>query len=479
MGKIEELFNRAKIIGEVIDQKIKERKNILILGHLDADGITSASIIAKAILRKNGRFVVRIINNLKLKTVYELKEEDYDFYIFCELGAGMGRQIKEILNDKWIVIDHHQINEDEKSIDNVINSWQFGIDGTREISAAGMSYIVALTMDKNNIDLSCLAIVGALGDKQDQGEGRSVMGLNEIIVKDAIESGCLKVTKDLMFYGRETKPIHEAIASTTTPFIPGLTGNRDSCLATLTSAGIKLKEGVRWRTIAELSEEEKGKVVEAIIPYLTLTPNAVDKVRELIGNIYTLEREDEHTSLRDGREFATLLNACGRTGNGGVGVSICLGDRDFALQEGERILIEYKHILNNYVQNILNDEKRIVEGKWSFMVIGDGLIDEKMLGAVSSILGGIAKFEGKALFVKTITDDGDISFSARKTRGCNPALNLGSIMAEAIKLEGVGGGHDVAAGARIPLQRLNEFLKIIEDRLREANEGKGQNINRL
>ncbi|MGB9660297.1 MAG: DHHA1 domain-containing protein [Nitrososphaerales archaeon] len=477
MGNINELFNRAKRIGEVIDQKVREKKNIIVLGHLDADGIASASIIAKAILRKNGRFVVRITNSLKLKTVYELKEEDYDFYIFCELGAGMGRQIKEALDDKWIAIDHHQISDDEKSIDNVINSWQFDIDGTREISAAGMSYIVASNMDKNNIDLSCLAIVGALGDKQDQGEGRSLIGLNEIVVKDAIENGCLEVTKDLMFYGRETKPIHEAIASTTTPFIPGLTGNRDSCLATLTSAGIRLKEGARWRTIAELSEEEKGKIVEAIIPYLTLTPNATDKVKELIGNIYTLKKEDEHTSLRDGREFATLLNACGRTGNGGVGFSICLGDRDFALQEGERILAEYKYTLNNYVQTILSDKNRVAEGRWSFMVVGDGLIDEKMLGAISSILSGIAKFEGKALFVRTVTNDGDISFSARKTKGCSPALNLGLIMAEASKFDGVGGGHDVAAGARIPPQRLNNFLKVIEDRLREVNEGKGQNIN--
>ena len=477
MGKIEELFKKAKSIGEVIDQKVREKKNMIIIGHLDADGIASASIVAKAILRKKGRFVTRITNSLKLKTIYELKEEGYDFYIFCELGAGIGRKIKEALGDRWIAIDHHQISEDEKNIDNIINSWQFDVDGTKEISAAGMSYIIASKMDKNNLDLSCLAIIGALGDRQDQGEERSMRGLNEIIVKDAIESGCLKVTRDLMFYGREMKPIHEAIASTTTPFIPGLTGNRDSCLATLTSSGIRLKEGARWKTIAELSDEEKKKVVEAIIPYLALAPTATDKVKELIGNIYTLEKEDEHTSLRDGREFATLLNACGRMGKGGVGISICLGDRNFALQEGERVLAEYRYTLNNYVQTILSDESKVVEEKWSFMIIGDGLIDEKMLGAISSILSGITKFEGKALFVRTVTEDGSVSFSARKTKGCNPSLNLGSIMAEASKFDGVGGGHDVAAGARVPPQRLNEFLKVIEDRLREVNEGKGQNIS--
>jgi RecJ-like exonuclease len=327
-------------------------------------------------------------------------------------------------------------------------------------------------MDKDNIDLSYLAVVGALGDRQDQGEGGSMLELNKIIVNDAIKSGCLKVVKDLMFYGRETKPIHEAVASTITPFIPSLTGNRDACLATLTSAGIRLKEGARWRTIAELSEEEKKKVVEAIIPYLALAPTATDKVRDLIGDVHILEREDEHTPLRDAREFATLLNACGRMGRGGVGVLMCLGDRNLALQEGEKILADYRYTLNNYVQTILSEEGRVVEGRWAFMIIGDGLVDENMLGSLSSILSGITRFEGKAIILRTATKDGDISFSARKTKGCKPNLNLGSIMAEASMFGGVGGGHDVAAGARVSSYRRDEFLKVIEDRLRQANEDK-------
>ncbi|MCP8318635.1 MAG: DHH family phosphoesterase, partial [Candidatus Methylarchaceae archaeon HK01B] len=222
MDRIEGLFDKAKIIGDRVLQQIREGKNILIVGHLDADGITSTSIMAKAILRKGGRFIAKITNSLRLKTLQDLKDCDYDFYIFCELGAGIAMQMREMLGDRWINIDHHQIGEDEKKLDNVINSWQFDIDGSKEVSAAGMSYIIASKMDEKNIDLSWLAVVGALGDRQDQGEGRSMLGLNKIVVKDAIESGYLKVTRDLMLYGRETKPLHEAIASTIVPFISGL-----------------------------------------------------------------------------------------------------------------------------------------------------------------------------------------------------------------------------------------------------------------
>ncbi|MCP8312602.1 MAG: DHH family phosphoesterase [Candidatus Methylarchaceae archaeon HK02M1] len=477
MDRIEGLFDKAKIIGDRVLQQIREGKNILIVGHLDADGITSTSIMAKAILRKGGRFIAKITNSLRLKTLQDLKECDYDFYIFCELGAGIAMQMREMLGDRWINIDHHQIGEDEKKLDNVINSWQFDIDGSKEVSAAGMSYIIASKMDEKNIDLSWLAVVGALGDRQDQGEGRSMLGLNKIVVKDAIESGYLKVTRDLMLYGRETKPIHEAIASTIVPFISGLTGNRDACLAALTSAGIKLKEGARWRTIAELSEEEKKNVVETIIPYIASKPTATDEVKELIGDVYILEMEDEYTPLRDCREFATLLNACGRMRRGGVGISICLRDRDLALKEGEKVLAEYRSTLSRYVQTIMSDDSRLVEGRWSFMIVGDGLVDENLLGSLSSILSDIKKFEGKAFFVRTTTEDGEISFSARLTQGCNPNLNLGVIMEEAKKFDGVGGGHDVAAGSRVPSQRLNEFLEAIEDRLRQVNEDKGQNID--
>ncbi|MCP8323003.1 MAG: DHH family phosphoesterase [Candidatus Methylarchaceae archaeon HK02M2] len=470
MEKIEGLYDKAKSIGNRILQEIRERKNIIIVGHFDADGITSASIIANTIQRKDGRFITRITNSLRPKTLQDLKEGDYDFYIFCELGAGMAMEMNEVLGDKWINIDHHQISDDEKKLDNVINSWQFDIDGTKEISAAGMSYVVSLQMDEKNTDLSWLAVIGALGDRQDQGEGRSMLGLNKNIVKDAIESGYLKVIRDIMVYGRETRPVHEAVASTIAPFLSGLTGNRDTCLAALTSSGINLRDGVKWRTIAELSEEEKKKVIEAIIPYIVQTPTATEKVKELIGDVYILEMEEKDTPLRDCREFATLLNACGRMRKGGVGISICLRDRYLGLQEGEKVLAEYRSTLGKYVQNIISDNSRVVEGEWSFMIIGDGFIDENILGSLASILSDIKKFRGKPLLVRTTTEDNEISFSARLTQGCNPILNLGSIMAEAKKFGGEGGGHNIAAGSRVPQQKLDEFLKVIEDKLRQLNE---------
>ena len=87
-----------------------------------------------------------------------------------------------------------------------------------------MAYFAAKAVNAGNVDLAPIALVGALGDMQDKYEQRSMRSLNEIIVKDAVASGLLKVEKDLMFFGRETRPIYKMIVTTTNPFIPGLSG---------------------------------------------------------------------------------------------------------------------------------------------------------------------------------------------------------------------------------------------------------------
>ena len=76
---------------------------------------------------------------------------------------------------------------------------------------------------------------------QDKYEQRSLKGLNEIIVNDAVEAGLLKVEKDLTFFGRETRPIHRMLATTTNPFIPGLSGQETEALNFVTNLGIPTK----------------------------------------------------------------------------------------------------------------------------------------------------------------------------------------------------------------------------------------------
>jgi single-stranded-DNA-specific exonuclease len=472
MNEFEELQQRAREIGNQILNLIKEGKTILIVGHLDADGITSASLIGKAIQRRKGRCIIRIYGELTLDVIEELKQGEYDFHILCELGAGLANEIEQALTDRWITLDHHQIPPHETKMTQVFNAWQFGFDGGREISAAGMAYFIAKEIDKDNADLSWLPVIAMVADRQDQGNRRSVFGLNRKILHDAINQGLVKVMNDLLLYGRETKPVHEALASTTTPFIPGLSGNRDACLATLASGGIQLKKNGRWRTLADFNEDEKKKVVESIVPYLTQVETASEAVDSLIGEVYTLTKEDEHSSMRDAREFGTLLNACGRMKQSSIGVSLCLGDRSQALQEGERVLLEYRRSLNRLIQILLEDEARIVEKPGFNMIVGDGVVDEDMLGSLTSIISGIARFETKVLLSRTTTS-GYYKLSLRRPPRSDSNINLGLLIHELCKVRGgSGGGHEAAAGGKIPTAQLKVFLRDLNRRLLKDNESK-------
>lgn len=447
-----------------ISDLISTGKEIAVITHIDADGITSGSIITKALIRKNARCVVRTVSDLDPNTIGRLRDENHEFYVICDLGAGLANELQKALGENWLVIDHHQLPKDEEDNERVLNAWKYGIDGGIDVCAGGMAYMVASTLDSKNKDLSALAVVAAVADRQDQGEKKSLTGLNAEIANTAKSLGLLSIDLDLMLTGRETRPLHESLAYTSFPYIDGLTWNSDSCLSVLNAAGLKLKEDGRWRVLAELNEDEKGKVLEAVAKFVASTSRSSDIIEDLVGYIYTLLKEDRRSMLRDAREFSTMLNACGRIKKAGVGVGICLGDRNSMLKEGESIIGEYRGILRNYISTIFSERWRLVDDGKTVMVNGDGLVAEDMLGAVSSLLSGSPSLYGKLLFIRTKTKDGAYKFSSRKCLRCESKVNLGLLMREcAARFNGNGGGHDAAAGARVKVESVEKFVACIKE----------------
>lgn len=445
---------------------VENGSEISIVTHLDADGITSGSIIATALGRMDARCTVRTVSDMNPSVIEQMKSEGHDFYVITDLGGGMAAQFKKALGDRWVVIDHHQIPEQEMLTDDagqVMNAWKFGLDGGIEVPAGGMTYMVASTLDRKNRDLSCIAVVSAVGDRQDQGDKKSFVGLNREILETAKTMGLVSVDLDIMLTGRETRPLHEALAFTSFPYIDGLTWNRDNCHSILKDAGIKLKENGRWRVPAEFSQEEKSAILDAVAKFVATTgKSSSNVVDDLVGNVYTLAKEDKRSQLRDAREFATLLNACGRIGRSGVGVAICMGDRNAMLTAGEEISSEYRTTLRNYLSTIFSEKWRIADDGRNAFVNGDGLVQEDMLGAVSSLLSGSPALAGRLIFVRAVADDGSYRFSSRKGLGSTSRANLGLIMRHCSEsVRGTGGGHAAAAGCRIPSTALDEFLSCL------------------
>lgn len=441
---------------------IKSKKSISVTTHIDCDGLTSGSIITKALIREGANCTVRTSKEFSKKIVESFKTDSRDFHIVTDLGGGFAKELNETLGDNWIVLDHHQISDEEMDNENVINAWRYGIDGGAEICAGGMAYLASVALDEKNSDLSAIAVVSALGDRQDQGERKSFTGKNFEIANTAKELGLVEIDLDLLLVGRETRPLPDALAFTSQPFIEGLTWNRGTCLSLLNSSGIELKDGGRWRVPAELNEEEKKQVIESITKFSS-GKNSTEIMSELIGYTYTFPREDKRSFLRDGREFSTMLNSCGRINRSGVGMAVCMGDRNKILLEGESILTNYRKMIREHMNILSNERWRISESETCVMVNGEDIVPETMTGTISSLIAGSPKNAGKIVILRTKGEENTIKFSSRKSFGCKSDINLSELMRTgAEKFDGVGGGHNAAAGAKITKDKLDEFLNYLE-----------------
>ena len=198
-------------------------------------------------------------------------------------------------------------------------------------------------------------------------------------------------------------------------------------------------------------------------PYFSPDKNTTEVMSELIGYTYTFPKEDKRSFLRDGREYSTMLNSCGRINRSGVGMAICMGDRNQVLTEGEGILTDYRKKIKEYMNILSNERWRISENENCIMVNGEDIVPETMTGTISSLIAGSPKNIGKIVILRTRGEGNTIKFSSRKSFGCKSKINLSELMRTgAEKFDGIGGGHNAAAGAKITKDKLDEFLKYLE-----------------
>jgi single-stranded-DNA-specific exonuclease len=138
---------------------------------------------------------------------------------------------------------------------------------------------------------------------------------------------------------------------------------------------------------------------------------------------------------------------------------MCMGDRNMALSAGEEIMDMYKMTLRNNISTIFSEKWRLADDGKTTFVNGDGILEEGMLGAVSTLLSESPSLRGRLLFVRTLAKEGTYKFSSRKCLDCKSQANLGVIMRQRSNaLNGAGGGHSAAAGCSIPSSALDDFI---------------------
>lgn len=467
--KYESFLDEIKKASKFINGWEKNKK-IRIISHFDADGITSASIILKAMERENRQYSLDVVEQLDKNMIKNLSEENFDYFIFTDLGSGQYDDIKTYLKTKKVLIlDHHtptkQSKEDfeTKNVENFfqVNPHFFEIDGSDEISGAGVTYLFVKTLNNENTDLAHLALIGAVGDVQTK-EGLKT--LNKKILDDCLNQGIIKQKKILDFYGLESRPLFKLIAYSSSSFIPGVGGSEASAINFLNQMGIPMQKNGKWTMFNDLTNEEKQKLVAGILIKRAEKENPND----IFIDSYILKNYGDNFSLKDVREFATVLNACGRLNKASLGINLCLKNEDY-MKNVPKIQSEYKKEIVKGLNYAKKDEAIIHQTNKFSIIKLDGEILHTIAGTIASIITKSKKFPNEHIILSIAKTPYDTMKASIRISKNGTNIDLRDVIKKIIELTGEGeaGGHVNAAGAVIPAEFENKFIenakKVLEE----------------
>ena len=414
---------------------------IRVISHYDADGITAAAILCKALYRSGFDFHVTLMRNPFDKGLQRLSKEENKLIIFCDMGSGQINTIEKI-NSKSIIIDHHQILK-EKTSDNVlqINANLCDINGNYEACGATLVLGLAEALDPKNEDLVYLAITGAMGDKQYIG---GIRGYNKTVVDKAIEKKLITEKTEIKLNG---ETLADALYYSIDPYFSGISGNKKAIAELFDKLG--LKKDVKFE---DLNKEQKKKLQSYLM--LTLIKKKCEKniLDTVIRPRYYSDKVDYEFE-----RFADLIDSCGKGGERGLGLSVAMGDKD----SFEKALVHEKEHKEKILAELLRLEKEGFKEKNNIRFFYS---NDSSLGGV---IGGIAMnfiLDREKALLSVVNKDGEIHVSCRGTQYLvKKGLDLGSAMKEAsTKIGGHGGGHMIAAGATIDATKEKEFLELVD-----------------
>jgi len=451
-----------------------------IYSHLDTDGICAAVIMAKALMKENIGFQITILKQLDdqyfIDIEYTAKVLKH-FIIFTDFGSGQLNIIQKYLEGiPHIILDHHEPLKE--GLDNTFskeklnyigfhaNCFLAGVNGSNEISGAGMAYLFVKLLNSSNIELAYLAIIGAIGDLQNSWQQQTFLGENLKILKDAIQINSIKVESEPNI--SRSKSLAYAIAYTLPFQIEGLKQDIQSVYKFLDSIGISHKNDFgEERTLADLSLPEKTKLINNLVRKILESPESnITQINEIIAKTYLIEDFKEYKEIYDGKDLSKMINACGRLEKHSIIISALVTNNPKYIDECIKIMHFYSDQLKNSI-NWLENNKKLIELNNLYYFYGENVISENIIGVVCSNL----IFDSSINSLKPIigyadADENNYKISARCSselirKGVNLSEAIRNVSA-ILKLELKGGGHAPASGAKIPKNLIKSFIDLLD-----------------
>ncbi|NMB77733.1 MAG: DHH family phosphoesterase [Methanomicrobiales archaeon] len=394
---------------QTVADQIRRQEFVEVFAHHDADGIAAASILCHAMLRAGIRF--------RLRVRHEVLPSDLvgdAAYLLCDLGSG-----REDLPKATMVVDHHLVRFDGEF---QANPRLAGIDGDRDLSASGMAYYVAQALGDNR-DLAGLVIPGVLGD------GQAFTGKNLEIFNEAIANGIIVPDRGLLVPGRD---MTERWYMATSPYLDGISGNESLIAEILESAHDPKQAGNGPRLDTLLS-----RVVLA-----SAKTTGAQSLKAIWGDTLHLQRE----VVEDAHALTAIIDACGKTGNGDIGATLCLRSSHDVDKAWE---ITRQHRTN--VIGAVRAARPVEDSPGVFEVPGVTVASDVADILVRDLV------QARPVLVYANAPDG-CHISARCPAG--RTADIGPIVRTlAESCGGNGGGHMLRAGATIPCDRISTFTR--------------------
>ncbi len=179
--------NAANAISEM--RKVAPEK-VKVVHHDDADGLCSGAVVRAALEREG--FVVEgfCLEKMYPEVVEDVHKAKGETIFYADIGSAHADLISELNAGRnlTVVLDHHHNPPkvtDARVFD--LNLERFGFEGDSEFSGATCCYLFARVLNRANVDLAYLALVGSREIPGDY------VGLNKTVYDEAVKSGVVNV----------------------------------------------------------------------------------------------------------------------------------------------------------------------------------------------------------------------------------------------------------------------------------------------
>ena len=418
---------------------VRSHDFIQVFSHYDADGVSSAAIIANALLRAGKEFRVTLFTTLNDFNMGIISRTKTDCMIISDLGASYIDQLDE-LDSEIIVLDHHTVISEAKKVC-YANPHLYGIDGMTSGCGATMSLLFAITLDEGNWDLVQLAFAGIAGDRQ---HINGLSGLNTYLLEQGVERGFIEEVPGSLIPAGD---LMTELFLVTDPYIRGVSGNAEGVSKILEDAGIK-----HGKSFMDLTEEEKRKLSSLIAVKLTEQGVQLSSMNEVARDRYFLKGMN-----MDAEVLSSILNGCGRSGVGGMGIAAGMGDKR-AMELGAELTRESARLV---VENMVALDKKGLNQRKYFQWFDS--TDSGFTGMLCGIaMQSIGDSDKPTIGLNQSNDP--VNISSRGMWGqLEKGIDLSVAMREACAaVGGSGGGHRIASGGSVPADKVEEFLDILD-----------------